>query len=263
MQKYFILSFLVFSSCVNPSKRIINSIENPDCGKQCIQNQVCVNTFTDKGSRCESIPSYAPINFVLPFDSSTEVVCTHSSGSGSHSGFNAYFALDLASEYSGTAATVTAAADGIAYVFLGEDGDLCPEPKGKPELSEPSNCGDSWGNRVKILHPNGYFSFYVHLASVLVKTGDKIKQGDAIGVEGSTGAAGHRHLHWSVQKLPGNPSQWSEQILTYTGDSVPFTFKAIQNSKLQIFDSLKISCAHAGIGQAPASQQPRFKGVVN
>ena len=136
-----------------------------------------------------------------------------------------------------------------------------PQPKGNPQLSESSSCGDSWGNRVKILHSNGYFSFYVHLSNVFVKTGDKIKQGDAIGIEGWTGAAGHRHLHWSVQKLPGNSARWSEQILTYTGDSVPFRFKAIQNGKLQIFDLLKISCAHAGIGQAPMNQQPRFKGV--
>ena len=96
MKKYFLVFLLALSSCVNSSKRVISSTENPDCGKLCAQNQVCINTFTDKGARCESIPIYAPINFVLPFDSSTEVVCTHSSGSGSHSGFNAYFALDLA-----------------------------------------------------------------------------------------------------------------------------------------------------------------------
>lgn len=262
MKKYFILSLLILASCETSLKRIISSTENLNCENLCTQNQICVNTFTSEGARCETTPKYAPIDFILPFDSNTEVVCTHSSGSGSHSGLNAYFALDLASEYSKPAATIRAAQEGTAYVFLGEDGNLCPLPKGKPELSDSSDCGDSWGNRVKILHSNGYFSFYVHLASVVVKTGDKIKQGDTIGIEGSTGAAGHRHLHWSVQKLPGSSSQWSEQILTYTGNSVPFVFKASQNSKLQTFDSLKISCAHAGIGQATASQQPRFKGII-
>lgn len=261
MKKQFIISFLILNSCVNPTIRKVNSIENPDCGAQCAQNQICINTFTDKGAYCESIPSYAPMNFILPFDSNTEVVCTHSSGSGSHSGLNAFFALDLATEYSGPPATVRAADDGIAYAFLGEDGNLCPEPKGKPELSESSDCGDSWGNRVKILHSDGYFSFYVHLARVFVKTGDQIKKGDAIGLEGRTGAAGHRHLHWSVQKLPGSPSLWSKQIMTYTGASVPFKFAAVRDSKLEIFDSLKVSCAHARIGQANASEQPRFKGV--
>lgn len=261
MKKYFLLSFIIISSCATPSIRSVSTDENPDCEKQCSANQVCANTFTEKGAQCANIPEYAPLDFILPFDSHTEVVCTHSSGSGSHSGYNAYFALDLATEYSRPASTVRASADGVAYVFLGEDGNLCPEPKGKPELSESSGCGYSWGNRVKILHSNGYFSFYVHLERTLVKTGDRVKQGDAIGIEGWTGAAGHRHLHWSVQKLPGTSSEWANQIITYTGDSVPFKFQAVQDSKKQWFDSLTVKCAHAGIGQAPANQQPRFKGA--
>lgn len=239
-----------------------SSTEKPECKTVCSVNQVCLNTFTDQGAHCSTMPQPAPLKLVLPFDAKTEVICTHSSGSGSHSGANAYFALDLATDYSLRAATVRAAADGIAYVINGEDGKLCPEPKGSPSHADASTCGESWGNRVKVLHKDGYFSFYVHLDHPLVKTGDMVRAGDPIGIEGWTGAAGHRHLHWSVQKLPGkNAKEWARQIVEYTGESVPFVFKAVQNGKVQDFDVTKIQCARAGIGEVSAAQQPRFRGV--
>jgi hypothetical protein len=77
-----------------------------------------MNSFTDKGARCVLAPVESNLDFSLPFDASTEVICTHSSGSGSHSGANAFYALDLANDYSLPAAIVRASADGTAYVFL-------------------------------------------------------------------------------------------------------------------------------------------------
>jgi gamma-glutamyltranspeptidase/glutathione hydrolase len=241
----------------NPS-----SVETPICTPACSNNLVCMNSFTDAGAQCLAVPEEAPLpDLVLPFDANTEAVCTHSSGSGSHSGTNAYYALDLATDYSLPAATVRAAADGVAYVFLGEDGKLCPEPSGTPASAQSSTCGQSWGNHIRILHENGYMSFYVHLDHPLVANGTFVHKGDPIGIEGWTGAAGHRHLHWSIQKLPGaNQSDWINHI-SWAGTSVPFHFKAQQNGAVQNFEAKNIQCAHAAIGQAPADQQPRFKGV--
>jgi hypothetical protein len=259
-------SLLGCSSTLLKGSRSVATVENPQCSSSCPSGQVCMNIFSSFGvapkSECTTIPIEAPIaDFVLPFDSNTEVVCTHSSGSGSHSDPNAFYAIDLASDYSLPPVIIRAAADGVAYVFLGEDGRLCPEPQGPPSSSKSSSCGLSWGNRIKILHSGGYVSFYVHLDHPLVENGTFVHQGDPIGVEGFTGAAGHRHLHWSVQKLPGlTAADWVKHI-SWNGVSVPFHFLAIQNGAVQNFEVAEINCAHTGIGNAPAIQQPRFKGI--
>lgn len=101
-----------------------------------------------------------------------------------------------------------------------------------------------------------------HLDHPLVKTGDMVKKGDALGVEGWTGAAGHRHLHFSIQKLPGQTeADWRSEIPTYAGQSVPFHFSAVKHGTVQKFSVADVHCAHASIGAAPPSQQPRFQGV--
>jgi hypothetical protein len=260
---FIISNYLIGCSVISSYEktRKPSSIENPQCTNTCSANQVCMNSFTDKGAQCVSAPVESNLDFALPFDANTEVVCTHSSGSGSHSGPNAFYALDLASDYSMPAAIVRASADGTAYVFLGEDGKLCPEPAGTPAHSETSTCGQSWGNHIRILHDNGYVSFYVHLDHPLVANGAFVHKGDPIGVEGWTGAAGHRHLHWSIQKLSGSSmSDWINHI-TWAGESVPFHFLASQNGVIQSLEASTINCAHAGIRNASASEQPRLKGV--
>lgn len=249
------------SSIIKKEVRTPSSTENPQCLIECNKDQVCMNTFTDKGAICANIPEGPKVSFALPFDSNTEVICTHSKGIGSHSGSNAFYALDLATDYNKPASIVRASADGVAYVFIGEDGKLCPEPSGTPASSETSECGQSWGNHIRILHSQGYLSFYVHLERPLVKNGIFVHKGDAIGIEGRTGAAGHRHLHWSVQKLPGTTNaEWVERI-SWAGESVPFQFEANQNGVNQIFNSAEVSCAHAGIGAVDISLQPRFRGI--
>lgn len=220
-----------------------------------------MNTFTDKGSVCSTIPEESNLSFDLPFDSKTEVVCTHSAGSASHSGANAFYALDLATDYAKPPSIVRAVADGVAYVFVSDDGKLCPEPIGTNAKSEDSDCGQSWGNHIRILHSQGYLSFYVHLERPLVKNGMFVHKGDPIGIEGRTGAAGYRHLHWSVQKLPGTTeAEWLSRI-TWAGESVPFKFEANQDGVNKIFEVVKINCAHAEIGNVDDSLQPRFKGT--
>lgn len=253
----------IYSESREPS-----SIETPSCSPTCEANQVCMNTFKGFGvpdsAACAATPVEAPISkLALPFDSATEVICTHSSGSGSHSGQNAYFALDLATAYGLPPATVRASADGKVYVFSGEHGKLCPEPQGTPASAKSSECGNSWGNHIMISHGNGYASFYVHLDHFLVSNGAYVHQGDPIAVEGWTGAAGHRHLHWSIQKLQGSTQREWDNALSkgWTGASVPFHFLANQNGRAQNFDVTKIQCAHASIGAAPADQQPVFRGI--
>jgi murein DD-endopeptidase MepM/ murein hydrolase activator NlpD len=215
--------------------------------------------LTEGGSKCVEPPSSAQLpEFILPFDGDTEVVCTHSSGIGSHAWANAYFALDLASDYLGPPATVRAAAAGVAFVFQGEDGRPCTEPPGTPARSEPSNCGDGWGNRVKVHHGSGVVSYYVHLDRVLVRTGQHVAQGEPLGVEGRTGAAGHRHLHFSVQQIPGvSADEWLRNI-AWSGASIPFKFDAVVDGVAKTVDAATFVCPHAQAGTRRG--QPRLQG---
>ena len=56
------------------------------------------------------------------------------------------------------------------------------------------------GNFVRIKHPNGLYSRYLHLApnSICVKLGQRIKAGDKLGVIGDTGYSFGVHLHFDV-----------------------------------------------------------------
>ena len=212
----------------------------PPCGKA----SVCMNTSIFGtyilNVTCIKTPQKAPIkNVMLPFSKDTSVFCTHSSGIGTHAWPNAYWALDLATPYHSINAIVYASSKGIAYISSGH----CKEPSGSPAKANVSNCGEGWGNWVKIYHGHGYYTFYAHLDSIIVKNGALIHPGQPVGVEGWTGKAGHRHLHWSIQKLPGkNEQDWKNKILTYMGDSVPFDFTAKFNNQIKKIDVRTMIC---------------------
>lgn len=54
------------------------------------------------------------------------------------------------------------------------------------------------GNRVVVDHGNGLSTSYNHMSSNLVKVGQKVERGDAVGLSGSTGASTGPHLHFEV-----------------------------------------------------------------
>lgn len=57
----------------------------------------------------------------------------------------------------------------------------------------------SYGNCVKIKHPNGYYTLYAHLKEVYVTEGESVSKGQVIGIIGETGKAYGRHLHFEVR----------------------------------------------------------------
>lgn len=169
-----------------------------------------------------------------------------------------FLTASLVSLAAHAAPKVRAAASGTAFVYPQTP---CAEPEGGPARAKGDPCGNGWGNSVKILHADGYYSFYVHLDKALVKTGQKVRTGEVIGVMGWTGLAGHRHLHWSLQKLPGTTqAEWLKRI-EWDGKSVPFKFIARVNGIKRILDTATLVCPHNVIGEIPDSAFPRFHGM--
>ena len=80
---------------------------------------------------------------------------------------------------------------------------------GVPEGTVVSACGDgrvvmaenriSTGWSVVIEHAPGLYSLYYHMSSLTVKEGQSVKQGDKLGLSGSTGLATGPHLHWEIR----------------------------------------------------------------
>ncbi len=60
-------------------------------------------------------------------------------------------------------------------------------------------CGGGYGNFVIIDHGNGFLTLYGHLSSASVEVGDKVKEGDVIGLMGSTGFSTGTHTHFELR----------------------------------------------------------------
>jgi murein DD-endopeptidase MepM/ murein hydrolase activator NlpD len=56
------------------------------------------------------------------------------------------------------------------------------------------------GNLIEIQHTNGYTTYYMHLSRVLVHSGQRVEQGERIGLVGMTGLATGPHLDFRIQR---------------------------------------------------------------
>lgn len=62
----------------------------------------------------------------------------------------------------------------------------------------------AYGLMVEVQHPLGVSTLYGHMQRILVKPGQRVKQGDVLGIQGSTGRSTGPHLHYEVRYY-GNP----------------------------------------------------------
>ena len=59
---------------------------------------------------------------------------------------------------------------------------------------------DGYGNKVEILNDDGKRVIYAHLRKSIVNVGDRIKQGQIIGMTGCSGGSRVPHLHIEIRK---------------------------------------------------------------
>ncbi|MFN8441376.1 MAG: M23 family metallopeptidase [Caldilineaceae bacterium] len=107
-----------------------------------------------------------------------------------------------------------AAAIGTPVQAIG-DGKVVKVHYWKPGGGTP---GDRAGNYIRIQHPNGYCSEYMHLSGISVKPGDTIRGGELIGKSGATG--GNRGNKGKENATPMSP-HLHFQIRNQFGDKIP------------------------------------------
>lgn len=83
-------------------------------------------------------------------------------------------------------------------------------------LSEPMQVH---GQTIIIDHGQGIFSILCHLKHRLVEQGQKVAQGQLVGLLGQTGLATGPHLHWglSVDDIRVDPIEWTKRVIGSSG----------------------------------------------
>ncbi|MBQ9544427.1 MAG: peptidoglycan DD-metalloendopeptidase family protein [Clostridia bacterium] len=61
----------------------------------------------------------------------------------------------------------------------------------------------SLGNLIVIKHDNGFSTYYAHLDEILVKVGDRVTQGQLVGLSGNTGYTTGPHFHFELHNPEG------------------------------------------------------------
>lgn len=83
------------------------------------------------------------------------------------------------------------------------------------------------GRTVKVRHPNGYESEYLHLSAITVRAGARVGQGELIGRVGATGLATAPHLHYGLKKNGSYVNPLLEHRNMPPGEPVPTALLAI------------------------------------
>ncbi len=183
-------------------------------GSECPKGSFCTAEWNDKAQtcpgvgQCEPLPAIPSATFSLPVPKGEAVYCGKKGPAkpgDSHNGCNPSnrFAVDLVSSAFTPPHLVVSSADGVAWPVGG-----C-FTKDLTHQDGEDFCNQGWGNYVRVQHEGGLYSQYAHLAAILVDAGKAVKRGDPIGIEGNTGIAGAKHIHWSVHRgtaKDGGPS---------------------------------------------------------
>jgi len=233
--KWLLLSlFIIFTGCSRTKVLPPCNLETNNCPEK----YLC--TISLNGGSCQSTAvGNSSFKARLPFDSIQPIKCL----SGLNQAKRIYqkdvdtFALFLTGMSELKALDVKAVADGIVHVY-----DECPNKQSSSKTAAATTCGLGLGNHIRILHPKGYLSVYAHLSEIKVQTGDKVRAGDTIAIEGTSGGTKRRgvrlsiHRPWASKLLLSQPGQ--------TGRSFPFLleFREANDKKAHWRASTDLKC---------------------
>ncbi len=232
-----ILAFAITMFSLGTTDANVISCKYSDPTSQCPENYYCSKLSADEDV-CLRYPDKIP-TITLPFAKDTKIKCYKSEVLGevtSHSDDQSRFAADIYTEDFSNG-SLFAVFSGTAYVHTG-----CS--------AFDEGCGSGYGNTVKIIGDNGYVAFYAHLSKVKVKSGQYVKTGQFIGMEGATGATGveprtsmngFKHLHLSIHKYQSWGRRYNDSPFPAFG-SIPFRLKIIHNDRKQVVDVRKLPC---------------------
>lgn len=92
---------------------------------------------------------------------------------------------------------------------------IAPEDGVVLEARKSNAPGGGYGNYVKYRGASGVVHLMAHMVdgSLAVKKDDRIKQGQKLGVMGTSGMSTGIHLHWEtrVKNVPVDPIKWMEK----------------------------------------------------
>ena len=174
----------------------------PQAPPACPSGEVCIYAWPNQPCTCQAVAP-ARATYALPLNGIPGAYCFHGTQdfdpTQTHAFRNTFFAIDLASPLDGPPSEVIAARAGtVVRVHEG-----CVDPG--VSRGHADKCGNGFGNWVVLDHRDGEGSFYAHLAKVTVAEGQAVQLGQALGTEGITGAAGERHVHFSVHRIDSPP----------------------------------------------------------
>lgn len=133
----------------------------------------------------------------------------------------------------------------VANIIAHTEGKVTMVQTGQPHYNKKPTGNASYGNFVKIKHPNGYYTLYAHLKSVKVKKGQEVKTGQVIGVMGNTGYTSNAdfqkgfHLHFEVRNTKDtriDPTPYIDANLPETAD----TYRVYDNVKNKWLPRIKV-----------------------
>jgi murein DD-endopeptidase MepM/ murein hydrolase activator NlpD len=113
-----------------------------------------------------------------------------------------------------------------------------------------SGVQNGYGNVVFIKHRGDTETVYAHLSKLLVKRGDKVSQGQTIGLVGSTGWATGPHLHFEVRS---NGVQQDPMKVAKKSETVPVT-AAIKPVFDQLAQQARVALTAAASMEATSAQ---------
>ncbi|MBR2895434.1 MAG: peptidoglycan DD-metalloendopeptidase family protein, partial [Oscillospiraceae bacterium] len=104
----------------------------------------------------------------------------------------------ITSNYGGRDTGIKGASTNHKGVDIGGVGYNSKIVAAKAGIVVTSAYSSSYGNYVVISHGAGNTTLYAHMSSRSVKEGDRVNQGQVIGVSGSTGISSGPHLHYEI-----------------------------------------------------------------